>query len=120
MTVCARACAIQIRNNSMKRRVPNSALGSEYDKFLFAPIGEERNGMPLSVVSLLGRMDLDPWEEACSLAKLPPDDAARKLTSYLRALPDQSIPHLGPEHTATRLIELLPGRSDANGPPSTA
>ena len=47
-----------------------SYLGSEFDDFLFAPIGEERNGMPLSVVSALARSDLDPWQEAAQLARL--------------------------------------------------
>jgi hypothetical protein len=38
--------------------------GSEYDDFLFASMGEDRNGLPLSVLSALARLDVDPWEEA--------------------------------------------------------
>ncbi len=102
----------------MKRRASNSALGSEYDNFLFAPIGDDRNGMPLSVVSLLGRMDLDPWVEAASLASLSPEAAAQKLALHLRALPDQSMLHRDPDGAATRLIALLPRRNDANRQPS--
>ena len=43
-----------------------SAFGrkSEFDSFLCAPIGEERNGMLLSVLSALARLDVDPWQEA--------------------------------------------------------
>ena len=37
-----------------------AGLGSGFDAFLFAVIGEDRNGMALSVVSMLARMDLDP------------------------------------------------------------
>ena len=96
----------------MKPRASHFPLGSEYDNFLFAPIGDDRNGMPLSVVSLLGRMDLDPWEEAARLAGLPADAAVQKLALLLRALPDQSMLQADPDGAATRLIALLPRRND--------
>jgi len=48
-----------------------SVLGTEFDDFLFAPIGEDRNDMPLSVLSALARLDIDPWQEADKLARLP-------------------------------------------------
>ncbi|MGO9740546.1 MAG: hypothetical protein ACLPN5_03340 [Roseiarcus sp.] len=35
-------------------------LGREFDDFLFAPIGEDRNGTTLSVLSALARMEVDP------------------------------------------------------------
>ena len=41
-----------------------SRLGSEFDDFLFAPIGADRIGMLLSVLSALARLDIDPWQEA--------------------------------------------------------
>jgi hypothetical protein len=99
----------------MKRRVSHSPLGSEYDKFLFAPIGDDRNGMTVSVVSLLGRMDLDPWEEAATLAGLSAESAAQKLAVLLRALPDQSPLKPDPDVAAARLIALLPRRGDSSG-----
>ena len=46
-------------------------IGAEFDKFLGAPIGEGRNGTPLSVLSALARLDVDPWQEAASLARMP-------------------------------------------------
>ena len=48
-----------------------SQISSAFDDFLFAPIGEERNGMLLSVVSALARLNVDPWQEAANLAQLP-------------------------------------------------
>lgn len=98
----------------MKRRTSNPPLGSEYDNFLFEPIGEDRNGMPLSVVSLLARMDLDPWKEAASLSSLSPDAAAQKLALHLGTLADQSMLHRDPVGAAIRLIALLPGRTETN------
>lgn len=90
----------------------NSRLGSEFDAFLFAPLGEDRNGLPLSIVSLLARMDLDPWQEAATLASLPAEAAAQKLGSLLNALPAASLQQADPGTVATRLIALLPRRTD--------
>jgi hypothetical protein len=98
----------------MKVPARNPPLGSEYDNFLFEPIGDDRNGMPLSVVSLLGRMDFDPWEEAAALAGLSADEAARKLAALLRALPDQTMLQSDPDGAAARLIALLPRPTNNN------
>jgi hypothetical protein len=92
----------------MNSSASNFGLGSEFDAFLFAPIGEDRNGLTLRIVSLLARLDLDPWQEASTLAELAPDAAAQKLASLLAA---QSVPSLKPAHlgtVATRLVSLLP------------
>jgi hypothetical protein len=82
-------------------------LGHEFDNFLFATIGEGRNGLQLNVVSVLGRLNLDPWDEAANLANLPKVIATQRLTSLLSALPDPSLEQK-PDIIATRLITLLP------------
>src|ERR1700704_1305287 len=48
-----------------------SLLHSDLNDFLFASVGDEQNGMPLSVISALTRLGLDTWEEAARLAALP-------------------------------------------------
>jgi len=73
----------------MIRTAPAIALVPEFDDFLFAPIGEERNGMVLSVISALAQLDLDPWQEAANLAQLPVTTAARRLASLIASLPDR-------------------------------
>ena len=93
---------------------PTPRLGPEFNAFLFSPIGEGRNGMPLSVVSLLARCDLDPWLEAASLAAMSADAAARKLDTLIRALPDQPLTLPDSRTIATRLIALLPRGTDPN------
>jgi hypothetical protein len=98
----------------MKPPASFAALGREFDNFLFAAIGEDRNGMPLSVVSALARMDLDPWQEAASLAAVSVETATGQLTSLLAALPDSSLKRLDPSTTAARLIALLPQRPGSN------
>ena len=48
-----------------------SLLHSDLNDFLFAPVGDQQNGMPLNVISALIRLDVDPWkrgEAACSSA----------------------------------------------------
>ena len=92
-------------------------LGSEFDDFLFAAVGEDRNGMPLSVVSVLARMDLDPWVEAAKLADQPATTAARKLAGWLDALADPAVNPASPDTRAVRLIALLPRRANPNSPP---
>jgi hypothetical protein len=94
----------------MTRRVQMPPLGSEFDDFLYAPIGEDSNETPLSVLSALARLDVDPWEEAAQLAQLPEDTAARKLVSLIAALPKGSSACPDPATIAPRLIALLPCR----------
>ena len=94
----------------MTRSVSTSLLGPEFDNFLFAPI-EDRNEMPLSVLSALARLDFDPWEEAANLAQLPGETATQRLASLIAALPDGPSAPLDPGTIAARLIALLPGRA---------
>jgi hypothetical protein len=95
----------------MTSRASIFGLGTEFDAFLFATTGVERNGMPLNVVSVLARMDLDPWQEAASLAALPAETATQKLAAWLEALPEPIPRHADTSKTAARLIALLPHRS---------
>jgi hypothetical protein len=88
-----------------------SPLGSEFEAFLFAPIGEDKNGVLVSVLSALARSDVDPWEEAAQLAQLPEEIATRKLTSLIAALPAGRSARPDPGAIALRLIALLPCRA---------
>jgi hypothetical protein len=97
-----------------------SPLGTEFDDFLFAPLGEDRNGLPLSIVSLLGRMDLDPWREADKLASLPAEAAVHRLALLLAALPVASSKDADPGTMAARLIGLLPPRTAHKAPSPVA
>jgi hypothetical protein len=104
----------------MTPTAPIPPLGSEFNDFLFALVGEDRNGMPLSVVSMLARMELDPWVEAASLADLPAETAAQKLAAWLDVLPDPTLKPASPDTRAARLIALLPRRRNRDSPPPVA
>jgi hypothetical protein len=93
-----------------------SVLGSEFDDFLFAPIGKDKNDVPLSVLSALARLDVDPWEEADKLARLPGETGTQRLASLIAALPDWPSMHLDPRAIAAQLIALLPRRAHSNIP----
>jgi len=88
----------------------------EFDDFLYAPIGTERNEMPLSVLSALARLDVDPWEEAAELSELPKDTATLRLASLIARLPGGRWTQADSRAIASRLIELLPRRSSFKGP----
>ena len=100
----------------MTRSASVSILRSEFDDFLFAPIGEDRNGMPLSVLSALVRLDVDPWQEAAKLARLPGKTAAQRLASLIAPLPDGPSAQLDPGTIAARLIARLPRQASSNVP----
>ena len=92
----------------MTRGVSTTFLGTEFDNFLFAPIGEDGNGMHLSVLSVLARLDLDPWREAAELDDLPGERAIQRLASLIASLPDAMSVHRDPGKIAARVIGLLP------------
>src|SRR6202048_5581633 len=89
-----------------------SGLTSTYNHFLFAPICEEANGMQLSVLSALARMDVDPWEEATRLAAMPKAIAERALVSTLDRVLGRSRTPSETEVIAARLVQLLPRRGE--------
>ena len=82
----------------------------EFDDFLYAPIGADRNEMPLTVLSALSRLDIDPWKEAAELSELPKDTATQRLAALVARLPGGRWA-ADAKAIADRLIELLPRRS---------
>ena len=87
--------------------------GPEFDLFLRAPVGEDRNGAVVTVFSTLARLGLDPRREASRLASLPNDAALRRLDALLSGFFD--VPALGEHHhdVARGLVLLQPRRRAA-------
>ena len=71
-----------------------SQIHSEFDEFLYAPIDSGSNGVLLSVFSALARQDVDPWQEAASLARMSRQSAAQRLAALISALPGGPLAHL--------------------------
>src|ERR1700692_299312 len=92
----------------MDNRPSISSFTSRYNHFLFAPICEEANGMRLSVLSALARMDVDPWEEATRLAAMPKAIAERTLASTVDRVLGKSRNPSEMEVIVARLVHHLP------------
>lgn len=94
---------------------PEYSLGhSEYNAFLFAAVGEEAVGLPLTVLTALSRLGIDPWQEAARLSDLPRETAARVFAQTIARLPEGDWKASDAEAIAARLVDSLPLRS---GPP---
>src|SRR5690349_15520129 len=90
-----------------------SLLHSDLNDFLFASVGEEQNGVTLSVVSGLTRLGLDPWEEAARLTPLPKGRAAEALAPMIARLPIRRAQSSDDLTISRRLVELLPNQKPA-------
>jgi hypothetical protein len=93
------------------RHAPRTSIGREFDRFLFAAIADDRHGQRLSVLSLLARSDVDPWETAANLVNMPREMATARLAALIAALPDEATTKLLADAIAADLIGLLPHAS---------
>jgi hypothetical protein len=96
--------------------VTTTRLGREFDRFLYAAVGEDNNGMPLTVLSALARMDVDPWEEASKLTQLPQESAVTQLAGMLGSFRPACPASVDPARIAAPLIALLPRPRDRAPP----
>lgn len=100
----------------MNAQAATPRLGSEFDAFLFAPIGDQ-TGMPVSVVTMLARLNIDPWHEAARLAALAPEAATQNVAAMLKAMPDPSLQRDDVLTIASRLVAKLPRPTPAPATP---
>jgi hypothetical protein len=84
-----------------------SDLGATFNPFLFASVTGDPEAH-LNVVSVLARLDIDPWDKAAELSSLSGEVAADRLASLLVRCPAVVLP--GPDLglMAQRLVALLP------------
>lgn len=80
----------------------------EFEQFLYASVGEDRNGFSVTVLSTLARLDLDPWTETANLVSLGREGARVRLGALLARFLD--VPALASDHgrVARDLSQLLP------------
>jgi hypothetical protein len=87
----------------------NSGLNS----FLFAEVGTELNGSPLTILSVLARLGQDPWAEAARWAKLPKSAMIDSLANSIAQMPLAPQAIAEARATAARLALLLPNQVQA-------
>jgi hypothetical protein len=88
---------------------------SEFNAFLFAPVGVDKAGLPLTVLSALTRLGFDPWGEAARLSTLPVDAATDALAKAIIRLPEGDWKSSDSASIAGRLVACLPRRSPLAG-----
>ena len=81
-----------------------TTLRKDFDDFLFAPVGQDFDGTPLTLATGLARQNVDPWEEAAELAKLAQEPAMQRLASRLEAIPNRTS---SAEDTVKLIVRLL-------------
>lgn len=86
------------------------AKEGDFDRFLYASVGDDRNGYAVTVLSTLARLGLDPWKEAGDLAALGREAAHTRLRTLLSAFRDVPTLRNGHGAVAQELILLLPQR----------
>jgi hypothetical protein len=92
----------------------------DLDPFLFASVGEEVEGIPLSVISALARLGLDPRNEAARLSHLTSKTAASQLGRSFARLPDRHWTSSQIRRMASKLVELLPAAPESGSPGQAA
>jgi hypothetical protein len=107
--VCALSrIRLTVREPMTTPRSVFSLRTSAFNDFLYAPVGEENNGMVLTMLSTLARCGVDPWGEAARLSELPRQAAAKRLVSIISGLPRGQWAQSDVRDIATRLADLLP------------
>ena len=103
---------MKIESHMVRSAPPYPSLPSTYDDFLYAPVGEDRNGACLTVLSMLARRNVDPWEEAADLSRLPRDSARQKLVSMITASSDQPSATAELRAVADRVVAVRRNRAN--------
>ena len=88
-------------------------IGPEFDAFLGAVVGEDKNEKAISVLSALARLNVDPWQEVAKLATMPRAVAIEHLAALIGALPDAPSLNRPVGVIAADLIALLPSLPQA-------
>lgn len=97
---------------------PRLQLGRDpaFDPFLGADVGKDGRGASVTVLSMLARLGVDPWEEASALAGMADTPARKRLGALLSRFHDVPSPISGTSETASDLVARLPRRAAAARP----
>jgi hypothetical protein len=82
---------------------------SQFDRFLFATV-IERHDLALTVLSMLSRLDVDPWQEAARLSELSKAEATSSLSATIWKANSSFISTTEATNIASELVSLLPSR----------
>jgi hypothetical protein len=79
-----------------------------FQRFLGASVGKDANGTKVTVLSMLARLGVDPWDEAADLSAMPEGPAGHKLEALIARFRD--VPTLVADRgrIASDLVAFLP------------
>jgi hypothetical protein len=82
-----------------------------FEEFLGASVGTDQHGVNVTVLSMLARLDVDPWIEAAELTAMPDGPAHKRLDSLMARFHD--VPALMADRgkTISALLAFLPRKN---------
>lgn len=89
----------------------------QFEPFLHAPLGEDRRGSSVTVLSMLARLGVDPWSEASELSRLPVAAARQRLEALMTRFHDVPTPVPDRSRIVSSLLALLPSRATTASSP---
>ncbi|MCF8485526.1 MAG: hypothetical protein K9G71_09935 [Rhodobacteraceae bacterium] len=92
----------------MARSLSDLGQDPAFELFLGALVGTDVPGANVSVMSMLSRLGLDPWDEATDLARMPKAPAQQRLNSLMEQFSDVPSLAAGYGEVTGRLVALLP------------
>lgn len=104
----ARDMPHQERSQIMTLTMDQMGQDPAFERFLRATVGEDVNGINVTVISMLSRLDVDPWTEASNLAAMSDGPARKRLNTLLTRFKD--VPTVGHDQSKiiSALLDLLP------------
>ncbi|WP_417829585.1 hypothetical protein [Thalassospira sp.] len=90
-----------------------TGLDTRYDRFLQTNIGKGSNGTPVSALSMLARLGLDPWLVARELSSMSKEMAWKKLDTIMTGFMDVSHSPQIRQNIVTNLITSLHTKQSA-------
>jgi hypothetical protein len=90
-----------------------SKLDPRFDRFLYAPLCQ-RDESTVSVLSALARQNIDPWDFADCLARLPKAQAVKSFASVMEESNGTGLSPSEANEVAVRLIEYLPSQRNSS------
>lgn len=99
-------------DKGIEMTMPNASTvgNADLSKFLFAEVGTQPNGLPLTILSVLARLGQDPWVEAARWTRLPKATIVDALAGSIAQMPLAPQARAEARQTAARLVQLLPSQ----------
>ena len=89
-----------------------TTLDPRFDRFLYASLCD-RDEITVSVLSTLTRQDIDPWQLAAQLTRLPKAQAVKSLASIVEKSDSRRWSRSEANEVAARLVEFLPSKNNS-------